>query len=125
MSRSTLHQVTRMVNVWLLNDVERLAGQWVMPVARIHRGHQHCRRAQGLAVPHRRGLERNHADQPMNQPDAWRMVRRRAAAAGIKAPIGCHTLRVTGITAYLENGGTIEHTQAMGAHESPPQHEAL
>ena len=59
------------------------------------------------------------ADQPMNQPDAWRMVRRRAAAAGIKAPIGCHTFRATGITAYLENGGTLEHAQAMAAHESP------
>jgi site-specific recombinase XerD len=59
------------------------------------------------------------ADQPMNQADAWRMVRRRAAAAGIKAPIGCHTFRATGITAYLENGGTLEHAQAMAAHESP------
>jgi site-specific recombinase XerD len=59
------------------------------------------------------------ADQPMDQPDVWRMVRRRAAAAGIKAPIGCHTFRATGITAYLENGGTLEHAQAMAAHESP------
>jgi integrase len=59
------------------------------------------------------------ADQPMNQADAWRMVRRRAAAAGIKAPIGCHTFRATGITAYLDNGGTLEHAQAMAAHESP------
>jgi hypothetical protein len=24
-----------------------------------------------------------------------------------------------GITAYLENGGTLEHAQAMAAHESP------
>jgi integrase len=37
----------------------------------------------------------------------------------IKAPIGCHTFRATGITAYLENGGTLEHAQAMAAHESP------
>jgi site-specific recombinase XerD len=59
------------------------------------------------------------ADQPMDQSDVWRMVRRRAAAAGIKAPIGCHTFRATGITAYLENGGTLEHAQAMAAHESP------
>ncbi len=59
------------------------------------------------------------ADQPMDQSDAWRMVRRRAVAAGIKAPIGCHTFRATGITAYLENGGTLEHAQAMAAHESP------
>jgi integrase len=57
--------------------------------------------------------------QPMAQADAWRMVRRRAVAAGIAAPIGCHTFRATGITAYLANGGTLEHAQAMAAHESP------
>ena len=59
------------------------------------------------------------SEEPMNQADAWRMVRRRAKAAGIKAPIGCHNFRATGITAYLENGGTLEHAQAMAAHESP------
>jgi integrase len=59
------------------------------------------------------------SEEPMNQADAWRMVRRRAKAAGIKAPIGCHTFRASGITAYLENGGTLEHAQAMAAHESP------
>ena len=56
---------------------------------------------------------------PMSQPDAWRMIRRRAAAAGIAAEIGCHTFRATGITAYLEGGGTLENAQAMAAHESP------
>lgn len=57
--------------------------------------------------------------QPMGQADAWRMVRRRAMAAGIAAPVGCHSFRATGITAYLANGGTLEHAQAMAAHESP------
>ena len=33
--------------------------------------------------------------------------------------IGCHTFRATGITAYLEAGGTLENAQAMAAHESP------
>ena len=56
---------------------------------------------------------------PMSQPDAWRMIRRRAAAAGIAAPIGCHTFRATGITAYLANGGALEHAQEMAEHESP------
>lgn len=56
---------------------------------------------------------------PMGQPDAWRMIRRRAAAAGIHAPIGNHTFRATGITAYLCNGGALEHAQSMAAHESP------
>ena len=56
---------------------------------------------------------------PMTQPDAWRMIRRRAAAAGIPEAIGCHTFRATGITAYLSNGGALEHAQEMAAHESP------
>jgi integrase len=36
-----------------------------------------------------------------------------------KVKIGCHTFRATGITAYLEAGGTLENAQAMAAHESP------
>jgi len=59
------------------------------------------------------------SEQPMTQPDAWRMIRRRALAAGITAPIGNHTFRATGITAYLANGGALEHAQEMAAHESP------
>ncbi len=58
-------------------------------------------------------------EQPMNQADAWRMIRRRAVAAGIMTPIGNHSFRATGITAYLANGGALEHAQAMAAHESP------
>ena len=59
------------------------------------------------------------SEQPMSQPDAWRMIRRRAVAAGIHAPIGNHSFRATGITAYLANGGALEHAQEMAAHESP------
>ncbi len=59
------------------------------------------------------------SEQPMNQSDAWRMIRRRAVAVGIHAPIGNHTFRATGITAYLANGGALEHAQEMAAHESP------
>lgn len=59
------------------------------------------------------------SDRPMDQADAWCMVRRRAKVAGIMAPIGNHSFRATGITAYLANGGTLEHAQAMAAHESP------
>jgi site-specific recombinase XerD len=58
-------------------------------------------------------------EQPMAQADAWRMIRRRAAAVGIMAPIGNHSFRATGITAYLSNGGALEHAQEMAAHESP------
>ena len=55
---------------------------------------------------------------PMLQPDVWRMIRRRALAAGIETEICCHTFRATGITAYLKNGGRLEIAQQMAAHES-------
>jgi site-specific recombinase XerD len=54
----------------------------------------------------------------MLQSDVWRMIRRRAAEAGIETKIGCHTFRATGITAYLKNGGKLEIAQQMAAHES-------
>jgi site-specific recombinase XerD len=55
---------------------------------------------------------------PISEADAFHMVRRRAKEAGIKTQIGCHTFRATGITVYLENGGTLEKAQQMAAHES-------
>jgi len=57
---------------------------------------------------------------PMSRMDILRMIKRRAGAGGIGADrICCHTFRATGITAYLENGGTLEHAQTIAAHESP------
>jgi integrase len=56
---------------------------------------------------------------PMHRVDAYQMVRRRTAEAGLKGKLGCHVFRATGITAYLEAGGTLENAQAMAAHESP------
>jgi integrase/recombinase XerD len=58
-------------------------------------------------------------EKPMNRIDAWRMIQRRAVDLGFRIKIGCHTFRATGITAYLEAGGTLENAQAMAAHESP------
>lgn len=54
----------------------------------------------------------------MTTNDAWYMVRRRARDAGIATRIGCHTFRATGITNYLENGGSLEKAQQMANHES-------
>lgn len=51
--------------------------------------------------------------------DALRMVKRRTRAAALPEATCCHTFRATGITAYLENGGTIENAQAIAAHSSP------
>jgi site-specific recombinase XerD len=55
---------------------------------------------------------------PLPQPNAYEMIGRRAAAAGIKTKIGNHTFRATGITAYLKNNGTLETAAAMAAHAS-------
>jgi hypothetical protein len=47
------------------------------------------------------------------------MIRRRATDTGLQTKIGCYTFRATGITAYLDAGGTPENAQAMAAQESP------
>jgi integrase/recombinase XerD len=55
----------------------------------------------------------------LRRNNALDMVKRRARAAGLSERVCCHTFRATGITAYLENGGTIEKAQQIAAHESP------
>ena len=47
------------------------------------------------------------------------MIKRRAAAAELPPSTCCHTFRATGITAYLSNGGTLEHAQQIAGHASP------
>jgi integrase len=75
----------------------------------------------GKAPLFRFGASRTGAltERPMNRVDAWRLIQRRTVALGLRVPVGCHTFRATGITAYLEGGGTLENAQTMAAHESP------
>ena len=55
----------------------------------------------------------------MTRSDALRMIKRRCRHAGLSAATSCHSFRATGITVFLENGGTIEAAQRIAAHESP------
>jgi site-specific recombinase XerD len=55
---------------------------------------------------------------PLPQANAYAMIRRRGAAAGIATKIGNHSVRATGITAYLKNGGTLEKAASMANHAS-------
>jgi integrase/recombinase XerD len=55
----------------------------------------------------------------MGRRDVWHMIRRRAAKVGLPVRTCCHSFRATGITTFLENGGSIENAQAIAAHESP------
>ncbi len=65
------------------------------------------------------GKTGNLTDRPLRRNNALDMVKRRAMAAGLSKRVCNHTFRATGITAYLEAGGTIEKAQQIAAHESP------
>ena len=52
------------------------------------------------------------------EDNARQMIKRRARNAGLPATTCCHTFRATGITNYLENGGTLEKARALAAHQS-------
>ena len=54
----------------------------------------------------------------MSRVNVFRMIKRRVKVVGL-GEANCHTIRATGITAYLLNGGTLERAQRIAAHESP------
>ena len=58
-------------------------------------------------------------ERPLGRRAVLAMIKRRASAAGLPASTCCHTFRATGITAYLSNGGTLEHAQRIAGHASP------
>jgi site-specific recombinase XerD len=64
------------------------------------------------------GKTKQLTSKPMSTGDLWAMVRRRAKDAELETAVCCHSFRATGITNYLENGGTLEKAQQMAAHES-------
>ncbi len=66
-----------------------------------------------------RTLDRASIGRRITRTDVLRMVKRSAREAGLLYSTCCHTFRATGITAYLENRGTIENAPAIAAHESP------
>lgn len=55
---------------------------------------------------------------PMHRVDAWAMVKRRCAAAGLPSTICNHSFRATGITIHQENGGRIEDAAELAGHAS-------
>ena len=65
-----------------------------------------------------RGKGRSLTRTALQQAEAYLMIARRAAAAGIATMIGNHSFRATGITVYLKNGGTLEKAAQMANHAS-------
>jgi len=62
--------------------------------------------------------KRELTERRLDRREVWAMIKRRARRAGLSENITCHTFRATGITAYLENGGTIENAAEIAAHAS-------
>jgi site-specific recombinase XerD len=54
----------------------------------------------------------------LHRVNAYELVRRRAAAAGIKTKIGNHSFRATGITVFRKLGGSLENAALMANHAS-------
>ena len=54
----------------------------------------------------------------MSRVSALKMIKRRARKAGLPAEICAHSLRGTGITEYLRNGGDLEVAARIAGHES-------
>jgi len=57
--------------------------------------------------------------EPLDRRNAWDMVKRRAKAAGLSHRLSNHSFRGTGITTFMECGGTLERAQQIAGHESP------
>jgi len=55
--------------------------------------------------------ERHLTERRLHRLEVLAMTKRRARQAGLPMTTCCHTFRATGITTYLQNGGTIEHAQ--------------
>lgn len=66
-----------------------------------------------------RGRTSQLTEKALTRVDAFRIVQRRAKDAGLLGKICNHSFRATGITVYLENGGTLETAAHIAAHESP------
>ncbi|MGE3563035.1 MAG: tyrosine-type recombinase/integrase [Phycisphaerales bacterium] len=60
-----------------------------------------------------------YTERRIHRREVLAMVKRRCRAAGLGERFSNHTFRATGITAYLKNGGLLEHAQYMAAHASP------
>jgi site-specific recombinase XerD len=62
------------------------------------------------------GKTRKLGNRPATRIDAARMLKRRLKVAGLSDAFSPHSFRATGITNFLENGGTLEVAQRIAGH---------
>ena len=70
----------------------------------------------GPLFPTTRGNSRELGSRPMTRIDAARMLKRLLAQAGIVGSYSPHSFRATGLTRFLEEGGTLEGAQNIADH---------
>jgi len=52
----------------------------------------------------------------MDRTSVWKLVQARARASGLEKRVGCHSFRATGITEYMNAGGSLDIAQRMAGH---------
>ena len=55
----------------------------------------------------------------LDRRSVLKLVAKRAKASGILKRVCCHSFRATGVTEYMNSGGTIEIAQRIAGHTSP------
>jgi site-specific recombinase XerD len=70
----------------------------------------------GPLFPTTRGNSRELGSRSMTRIDAARMLKRRLAQAGIVGTYSPHSFRASGLTRFLEEGGTLEGAQNIADH---------
>jgi integrase/recombinase XerD len=60
--------------------------------------------------------KKTHQLRHLDRTRVWQLVQTRARACGIKKRVCLHAFRATGITEYMNNGGTIDIAQRIAGH---------
>ncbi|MGA7240500.1 MAG: tyrosine-type recombinase/integrase [Bryobacteraceae bacterium] len=96
--------------VWLHHEAEEFLDSY-LAVARIES-------ADAVLFP---TLDKTHRmnSTPLTRRDILRIVKERCRDAGLSETFCNHTFRGTGITVFLQNGGTLEAAQDMANHSDP------
>ena len=55
----------------------------------------------------------------LDRRSVLKLVEKRARTSGILKQVCCHSFRATGVTEYMNSGGTIEIAQRIAGHTSP------
>lgn len=96
--------------VWLHHEAEQFLDAYLAAAA-----------LEGAETALFQTLDKTHrmSGDPLTRRDMLRIVKERCRAAGLSETFCNHTFRGTGITVFLQNGGSLEAAQDMANHTDP------